>query len=121
MGKTGRIEVEDFVQNIVERLETPEIFEKMVSREAENDEGENGERLLELLKKEWIPDENGERIYQITNIYEETENEIFVVELYTGIHLENGVPCGHFRLYLCEKQDGWKIDEKRMMEYLQKE
>ena len=40
-------------------------------------------------------------------------------ELYTGIHLENGVPCGHFTLYLCGEPDGWKLSETRMMEYLQ--
>ena len=28
MGKAERIEIEDFVQNIVERMETPEAFEK---------------------------------------------------------------------------------------------
>ena len=33
MGKAERIEIEDFVQNIVERMETPEAFEKMISRE----------------------------------------------------------------------------------------
>lgn len=32
MGKAERIEIEDFVQNIVERMETPEAFEKMISR-----------------------------------------------------------------------------------------
>ena len=42
-----------------------------------------------------------------------------IVELYTGIHLENGVPCGHFTLYLCGEPDGWKLSETRMMEYLQ--
>ena len=36
-----------------------------------------------------------------------------------GIHLENGVPCGHFTLYLCGEPDGWKLSETRMMEYLQ--
>ena len=35
MGKAERIEIEDFVQNIVERMETPEAFEKMISREEE--------------------------------------------------------------------------------------
>ena len=30
MGKAERIEIEDFVQNIVERMETPEAFEKMI-------------------------------------------------------------------------------------------
>lgn len=35
MGKVERIEIEDFVQNIVERMETPEAFEKMISREEE--------------------------------------------------------------------------------------
>lgn len=61
----------------------------------------------------------GERIYQITNIYEEKAEELLIVELYTGIHLENGVPCGHFTLYLCGEPDGWKLSETRMMEYLQ--
>ena len=64
-------------------------------------------------------DEKGERIYQITNIYEEKAEELLIVELYTGIHLENGVPCGHFTLYLCGEPDGWKLSETRMMEYLQ--
>lgn len=107
MEKERRIEIEDFVQNMVEWMEEPE------SGEMEN--------LRELLREEWIPDENGERIYQITNIYEEKEDEILVVELRTGIHLENGIPAGHFTLYLCEDADGWKLHEKRMMEYLQRE
>ena len=59
------------------------------------------------------------RIDQITNIYEEKAEELLIVELYTGIHLENGVPCGHFTLYLCGEPDGWKLSETRMMEYLQ--
>lgn len=116
MGKAERIEIEDFVQTIVERMETPEAFEKIISRE----EGREQEKcLLDVLKTEWPVNGSGERIYQITNIYEETEDEILAVELYTGIHLENGVPCGHFTLYLCAGQDGWKLSEKRMMEYLQ--
>ena len=76
-------------------------------------------RLRDVLKKEWPVDEKGERIYQITNIYEEKAEELLIVELYTGIHLENGVPCGHFTLYLCGEPDGWKLSETRMMEYLQ--
>ena len=39
----------------------------------------------------------GRAHYQITNIYEEKAEELLIVELYTGIHLENGVPCGHLR------------------------
>lgn len=118
MGNTGRIEIEDFVQNIVERMEEPEAFEQRISRW--EDRKQQGGSLLDVLKEEWPADENGERIYQITNIYEEKEEEILVVELYTGIHLENGIPCGHFTLYLCEEPDGWKLSEKWMMEYLEK-
>ena len=102
MGKAERIEIEDFVQNIVERMV----------------QGQEN-RLRDVLKKEWPVDEKGERIYQITNIYEEKAEELLIVELYTGIHLENGVPCGHFTLYLCGEPDGWKLSETRMMEYLQ--
>ena len=114
-----RIEIEDFVQNIVERMETPEAFEKMISREEECEAQGQESRLRDVLKKEWPVDEKGERIYQITNIYEEKAEELLIVELYTGIHLENGVPCGHFTLYLCGEPDGWKLSETRMMEYLQ--
>lgn len=119
MGKVERIEIEDFVQNIVERMETPEAFEKMISREEECEAQGRESRLRDVLKKEWPVDEKGERIYQITNIYEEKAEELLIVELYTGIHLENGVPCGHFTLYLCGEPDGWKLSETRMMEYLQ--
>ena len=119
MGKAERIEIEDFVQNIVERMETPEAFEKMISREEECEAQGQESRLRDVLKKEWPVDEKGERIYQITNIYEEKAEELLIVELYTGIHLENGVPCGHFTLYLCGEPDGWKLSETRMMEYLQ--
>ena len=42
MGKAERIEIEDFVQNIVERMETPEAFEKMISREEECEEPSEG-------------------------------------------------------------------------------
>ena len=118
MGKAERIEIEDFVQNIVERMETPEAFEKMISREEECEAQGQESRLRDVLKKEWPVDEKGERIYQITNIYEEKAEELLIVELYTGIHLENGVPCGHFTLYLCGEPDGWKLSETRMMEYL---
>ena len=93
MGKAERIEIEDFVQNIVERMETPEAFEKMISREEECEAQGQESRLRDVLKKEW--------------------------PVYTGIHLENGVPCGHFTLYLCGEPDGWKLSETRMMEYLQ--
>ena len=116
MGKAERIEIEDFVQNIVERMETPEAFEKMISREEECEAQGQESRLRDVLKKEWPVDEKGERIYQITNIYEEKAEELLIVELYTGIHLENGVPCGHFTLYLCGEPDGWKLSETRMME-----
>lgn len=119
MGKAERIEIEDFVQNIVERMETPEAFEKMISREEECEAQGQESRLRDVLKKEWPVDEKGERIYQITNIYEEKAEELLIVELYTGIHLENGVPCGHFTLYLCGEPDGWKLSETQMMEYLQ--
>ena len=119
MGKAERIEIEDFVQNIVERLDTPEAFEKMISREEGCEAQGQENHLLDVLKKEWPVDEKGERIYQITNIYEEKAEELLIVELYTGIHLENGVPCGHFTLYLCGEPDGWKLSETRMMEYLQ--
>ena len=119
MGKAERIEIEDFVQNIVERMETPEAFEKMISREEECEAQGRESRLRDVLKKEWPVDEKGERIYQITNIYEEKAEELLIVELYTGIHLENGVPCGHFTLYLCGEPDGWKLSETRIMEYLQ--
>ena len=119
MGKAERIEIEDFVQNIVERMETPEAFEKMISREEEYEAQGQESRLRDVLKKEWPVDEKGEHIYQITNIYEEKAEELLIVELYTGIHLENGVPCGHFTLYLCGEPDGWKLSETRMMEYLQ--
>ena len=71
MGKAERIEIEDFVQNIVERMETPEAFEKMISREEECEAQGRESRLRDVLKKEWPVDEKGERIYQITNIYEE--------------------------------------------------
>ena len=111
MGKAERIEIEDFVQNIVERMETPEAFEKMISREEECEAQGRESRLRDVLKKEWPVDEKGERIYQITNIYEEKAEELLIVELYTGIHLENGVPCGHFTLYLCGEPDGWKLSE----------
>ena len=116
MGKAERIEIEDFVQNIVERMETPEAFEKMISREEECEPQGQESRLRDVLKKDWPVDEKGERIYQITNIYEEKAEELLIVELYTGIHLENGVPCGHFTLYLCGEPDGWKLSETRMME-----
>ena len=105
MGKAERIEIEDFVQNIVERMETPEAFEKMISREEECEAQGRESRLRDVLKKEWPVDEKAE--------------ELLIVELYTGIHLENGVPCGHFTLYLCGEPDGWKLSETRMMEYLQ--
>ena len=120
MGKAERIEIEDFVQNIVERMETPEAFEKndQPGRKNAKRRGRRA-RLRDVLKKEWPVDEKGERIYQITNIYEEKAEELLIVELYTGIHLENGVPCGHFTLYLCGEPDGWKLSETRMMEYLQ--
>lgn len=98
---------------------TPEAFEKMISREEECEAQGRESRLRDVLKKEWPVDEKGERIYQITNIYEEKAEELLIVELYTGIHLENGVPCGHFTLYLCGEPDGWKLSETRMMEYLQ--
>ena len=67
MGKAERIEIEDFVQNIVERMETPEAFEKMISREEECEAQGQESRLRDVLKKEWPVDEKGERIYQITN------------------------------------------------------
>lgn len=73
MGKAERIEIEDFVQNIVERMETPEAFEKMISREEECEAQGQESRLRDVLKKEWPVDEKGERIYQITNIYEEKQ------------------------------------------------
>ena len=75
MGKAERIEIEDFVQNIVERMETPEAFEKMISREEECEAQGQESRLRDVLKKEWPVDEKGERIYQITNIYEEKAEE----------------------------------------------
>jgi hypothetical protein len=100
-------------------MEAPEAFEKMISREEECEAQGQESRLRDVLKKEWPVDEKGERIYQITNIYEEKAEELLIVELYTGIHLENGVPCGHFTLYLCGEPDGWKLSETRMMEYLQ--
>ena len=99
--------------------------EDSLCRKQKNMYGRNGgtkgreSRLRDVLKKEWPVDEKGERIYQITNIYEEKAEELLIVELYTGIHLENGVPCGHFTLYLCGEPDGWKLSETRMMEYLQ--
>ena len=65
MGKAERIEIEDFVQNIVERMETPEAFEKMISREEECEAQGQESRLRDVLKKEWPVDEKGERIYQI--------------------------------------------------------
>ena len=102
MGKAERIEIEDFVQNIVERMETPEAFEKMISREEECEAQGQESRLRDVLKKEWPVDEKGERIYQITNIYEEKAEELLIVEL-----------------YLCGEPDGWKLSETRMMEYLQ--
>ena len=58
-------------------------------------------------------------IYYGCDASEEKAEELLIVELYTGIHLENGVPCGHFTLYLCGEPDGWKLSETRMMEYLQ--
>ena len=76
MGKAERIEIEDFVQNIVERMETPEAFEKMISREEECEAQGRESRLRDVLKKEWPVDEKGERIYQITNIYEEKAEEL---------------------------------------------
>ena len=76
MGKAERIEIEDFVQNIVERMETPEAFEKMISREEECEAQGQESRLRDVLKKEWPVDEKGERIYQITNIYEEKAEEL---------------------------------------------
>ena len=78
-------------------METPEAFEKMISREEECEAQGQESRLRDVLKKEWPVDEKGERIYQITNIYEEKAEELLIVELYTGIHLENGVPCGILR------------------------
>lgn len=120
MGNAERIEIEDFVQNIVERMESPEAFEKMISRAEDSGMQEQEKSLLDVLKTEWPVDGSGERIYQITNIYEEKEEEISIVELSTGVHLENGVPCGHFTLYLCKEPDGWKLSETWMMEYLQK-
>ena len=78
MGKAERIEIEDFVQNIVERMETPEAFEKMISREEECEAQGRESRLRDVLKKEWPVDEKGERIYQITNIYEEKAEELGV-------------------------------------------
>ena len=83
----------------------------MISREEECEAQGRESRLRDVLKKEWPVDEKGERIYQITNIYEEKAEELLIVELYTGIHLENGVPCGHFTLYLCGEPDGWKLSE----------
>ena len=53
MGKAERIEIEDFVQNIVERMETPEAFEKMISREEECEAQGQESRLRDVLKKEW--------------------------------------------------------------------
>ena len=53
MGKAERIEIEDFVQNIVERMETPEAFEKMISREEECEAQGRESRLRDVLKKEW--------------------------------------------------------------------
>ena len=70
-------------QNIVERMETPEAFEKMISREEECEAQGRESRLRDVLKKEWPVDEKGERIYQITNIYEEKAEELLIVELYT--------------------------------------
>ena len=52
MGKAERIEIEDFVQNIVERMETPEAFEKMISREEECEAQGRESRLRDVLKKE---------------------------------------------------------------------
>ena len=52
MGKAERIEIEDFVQNIVERMETPEAFEKMISREEECGAQGQESRLRDVLKKE---------------------------------------------------------------------
>ena len=49
MGKAERIEIEDFVQNIVERMETPEAFEKMISREEEC-EAQGQEILRNLMQ-----------------------------------------------------------------------
>lgn len=57
MGKAERIEIEDFVQNIVERMETPEAFEKMISREEECEAQGRESRLRDVLKKEWPVDE----------------------------------------------------------------
>ena len=119
MEHTRRIEIEDFVQNIVERMEMPEAFEDLISREENGREPGKRKDLWEMLKTEWPVEESGERIYQITNIYEETEDEILAVELCTGVHLEHGVPEGHFTLYICREPDGWKLGEKWMMEYLQ--
>lgn len=97
MGKAERIEIEDFVQNIVERMETPEAFEKMISREEECEAQGQESRLRDVLKKEWPVDEKGERIYQITNIYEEKAEELLIVELYTGIHLKTESRAGILR------------------------
>lgn len=119
MEHTRRIEIEDFVQNIVERMEMPEAFEDLISREENGREPGKRKDLWEMLKTEWPVEESGERIYQITNIYEEAEDEILAVELCTGVHLEHGVPEGHFTLYICREPDGWKLGEKWMMEYLQ--
>ena len=52
MGKAERIEIEDFVQNIVERMETPEAFEKMISREEECEAQGQERRQRKKMKKE---------------------------------------------------------------------
>ena len=52
MGKAERIEIEDFVQNIVERMETPEAFEKMISREEEC-EAQGQESRLSIPASTW--------------------------------------------------------------------
>ena len=51
MGKAERIEIEDFVQNIVERMETPEAFEKMISREEECEAQGRESRLRDVLER----------------------------------------------------------------------
>ena len=49
-----------------------------------------------MLKKEWPVDEKGERIYQITNIYEEKAEELPHCRTVYRHPPGNGVPCGHF-------------------------
>jgi len=109
MGKAERIEIEDFVQNIVERMETPEAFEKMISREEECEAQGQESRLRDVLKAHL----SDQRIYQITNIYErKKQKEPPHCRTVYRHPLENGVPCGVFtRLSIVG--DGRTVRRKR--------